>query len=616
MLRSRSRIVRGVVAGLGLVAVFVILNWAVASWVLWRQYTTWVDCVATARWPMQAGVLEIEVKKTSAKEGEKGYRGVLLRDPSVTSLEVSMPGKGVYPLLVWSEGESLQLASVSKGSHFYAREADLAEIKTALGELSAALPQPGVGERVSASLAARPLVTGVKVVDGGLSWRIASAVGTVWTGGAAGLREADIQFGGWQGSLVWRAQPDPSEGKLASSLPGQEVPANEWALGIAETIRMLAFQFSPVPVEPDEIRRSGRGWLEIRNGHRQMLVEGTPYEMGFQHGSLAPENIRRAANRLVYGVGLLYSLEQGKWFPGAARELVERQRPFIAPAYFEEMKGLAEGAKLPLDLVQATNIFPEFFHCSGVALMGNATVGGELLHARVLDYMTEVGLQDEAVVMAVAGSGVNRFVTVGYLGFIGSVTGMNEKQVAIGEMGGRGEGDWDGVPMSLLIRQSLETCDTLADVERLMRESPRTCEYYYLITDGKGPSALGIAATPKKFETFGPGVWNEQLNQPVEDAVLVSGTGRYEELVKRVRSGYGKIDRDGLIEIIKRPVAMRSNLHNVVFQPQSLRLSVADAIRGGPACDQPYRTYTWSDLFATQPPVDGSVSNASAMIRP
>jgi len=616
MLRPRSRFVRGVAAGLGLVAVFVILNWAVASWVLWQQYASWVDCVATARWPMRAGVLEIEAKKTSAKEGEKGYRGVLLRDPSATSLEVSMPGKGVYPLLFWSEGESLHLASESKGSHFYTREADLAEIKTALGELGVVLPQPGIGEKLLASLVARPFVTGVKVVDGGLSWRISSAVGTVWTGGGAGLREADIQVAGWQGSLVWRGQADPSEGKQASSLPGQEVPANEWALGIAETIRMLAFQFSPVPVEQDEVRRSGRGWLEIRNGHRQMLVEGTPYEMGFQHGSLAPENIRRAANRLVYGVGLLYSLERGQWFPQAARELVARQRPFIAPAYFEEMKGLAEGAGLPLDLVQATNIFPEFFHCSGAALMGNATVGGELLHARVLDYMTEVGLQDEAVVMAVAGSGVNRFVTVGYLGFIGSVTGMNEKQVAIGEMGGRGEGDWDGVPMSLLIRQSLETCDTLADVERLMRESPRTCEYYYLITDGKGPSALGIAATPKKFETFGPGVWNEQLNQPVEDAVLVSGTGRYEELVKRVRSGYGKIDRDGLIEIIKRPVAMRSNLHNVVFQPQSLRLSVADAIRGGPACDQPYRTYTWSDLFSAQPPVDGSVSNASVMVRP
>jgi hypothetical protein len=598
------------------VATFVILNWAVASWVIWQRYTTWVDGVAVARWPMQSGVLEIEAKKTSAKEDEKGYRALLVRNSAGTSLELSMPGKGVYPLVCWSEGTSLHLASISKGSHFYTPEADISEIGASLQELGAALPHPGLVGKIMAAFVIRPLVTGVRIVDGELSWRISSAVGTMWTGGAAGVREADIRFAGWQGHLVWQDEASASAGKPDPLPPGLEVPASEWVLGVAESIRMLTFQITPVAVEADELRRSGRGWLEVRNGHRQMLVEGTPYEMGFQHGSLAPENIRRAANRLVYGVGLLYSLERGQWFPQAARELVERQRPFIAPAYFEEMKGLAEGAGLPLDLVQATNIFPEFFHCSGAALMGNATVGGELLHARVLDYMTEVGLQEEAVVMAVAGTGVNRFVTVGYLGFIGSVTGMNDKQVAIGEMGGKGEGDWDGVPMSLLIRQSLETCDTLADVERLMRESPRTCEYYYLITDGKGPSALGIAATPTKFETFGPGDWNEQLNQPVDDAVLLSGKGRYEELVKRVRDGYGKIDRDGLIEIIKRPVAMRSNLHNVIFQPQSLRLSVADATRGGAACDQPYRTYTWSELFSGQPPVEGIIPGSSAMVRP
>jgi hypothetical protein len=203
--------------------------------------------------------------------------------------------------------------------------------------------------------------------------------------------------------------------------------------------------------------------------------------------------------------------------------------------------------------------------------------------------------------MAIARPGVNRFVTVGYLGFIGSVTGMNEKQVAIGEMGGDGQGDWDGIPMSLLIRQALEDCNTLEEAEKFMRESPRTCEYYYVLSDGKGPSAIGVAATPKKFETFGPGVWHERLPTPVKDAVLVSGPGRYEALVERVQKNYGGITCEELIEIIKRPVAMKSNLHNVIFQPQSLRLSVADAAHGRLACDQPYRTYTWSELFSPAP---------------
>ena len=49
--------------------------------------------------------------------------------------------------------------------------------------------------------------------------------------------------------------------------------------------------------------------------------------------------------------------------------------------------------------------------------------------------------------MAIEREGARRIVNVSYAGFIGSVTGMNEKQVAIGEMGGGGQGKWDGTPM-------------------------------------------------------------------------------------------------------------------------------------------------------------------------
>jgi isopenicillin-N N-acyltransferase-like protein len=448
-------------------------------------------------------------------------------------------------------------------------------------------------------LALRPLLTGVRWSENGPAWRIQTSRGSLWAGPEALPEQANLKVGNWRVEI---ARPEKHHESIETTkLVKEEVPAEELVSSVAEAIRLVGTLVTPPEPKTSEIRRSGSGWLEVRDGHIQMFLEGTPYEIGLQHGKLDPAGVRKVCRRLVYGVGLLYSFKKGEWFPIAARKLIERQRPFIAPAYFEEMQGLADGSALPLDLIQMANIFPEFFHCSGVALMGEATKGGELLHARVLDYMVGIGLQDHAAVMAISRPGVNRFVTVGYLGFIGSVTGMNEKQVAIGEMGGDGQGDWDGIPMSLLIRQALEDCNTLQEVETFMRESPRTCEYYYVISDGKGPSAVGVAATPKKFETFGPGVWHERLTEPVKDAVLLSGPGRYEALVERVRRDYGKITPDDLIEIIKRPVAMKSNLHNVIFRPQTLRLSVADASRRGVACDEPYRSYTWNDLFSAAP---------------
>jgi len=315
-----------------------------------------------------------------------------------------------------------------------------------------------------------------------------------------------------------------------------------------EIDRSLALRMRPVQADEDSITREGNGVLVVDQGRRLLQLKGTAHEIGFQQGRLLSANVNRLVQHVVFGVGLIYSMEKGSWFMADARQLIERQRPHIEEGFIEEMRGLAEGAELPLEWIQMANIFPEFFHCSGTALFSEATRGGRLLHARVLDYMTDVGLQDEAVVIAVEKEGARRWVNVGYAGFIGSVTGMNESRVAIGEMGGGGEGDWDGTPMSFLVRGALEQCDSLEEVLVYFREHPRTCEYYYVVSDGNTRNAAGLKATPEILD-------------------------------------------------IDRPVAMGSNLHNAVFAPEERMLWVANAGRHTPACAEPYAEYAWDDLF-------------------
>ena len=62
---------------------------------------------------------------------------------------------------------------------------------------------------------------------------------------------------------------------------------------------------------------------------------------------------------------------------------------------------------------RAANLFPERFHCSGVALCGKATVGGHILHARVLDYMRDIGLQDYACVTVFMPEKKNAWISPG-----------------------------------------------------------------------------------------------------------------------------------------------------------------------------------------------------------
>jgi isopenicillin-N N-acyltransferase like protein len=53
-----------------------------------------------------------------------------------------------------------------------------------------------------------------------------------------------------------------------------------------------------------------------------------------------------------------------------------------------------------------------------------------------------------------------------------------------------------------------------------------------------------------------------------------------------------------LMEVIKRPVAMNSNLHDAIFSPETLELWIADAGRKSAACDEPYAHFELEKLLA------------------
>ena len=130
-----------------------------------------------------------------------------------------------------------------------------------------------------------------------------------------------------------------------------------------------------------------------------------------------------------------------------------------------------------------------------------------------------------------------------------------------------------------------------------MRTGPRTCEYYYVISDGKSKTAVGIAATPDTFQVLKPGESDPRLPHAIEDAVLLSAGDRYEELARRVTAGYGKFDAMSAIELMSRPVCMTSNIHSVLFAPDTLEFWVANADSKHPASHTRFTHYNLNDLL-------------------
>jgi len=366
--------------------------------------------------------------------------------------------------------------------------------------------------------------------------------------------------------------------------------------GVRRAFEVLAP--SPLLTAPKKVgRRVSNGELRWVDGERVVLLEGTPEQIGTAHAKLLKTETQRCVDSVLYVFGTFQMIRSGRWFKHDLQAAYKRLAPHIPEHHKQEVLALAEGLEIDPELARIINVFPELFHCSGFALFGKATADGKLYHGRVLDYMTTIGLQDAATTFVIAPRGRIPFVTVGYAGFIGSVSGMNDRGISLGEMGGRGEGKWDGVPMATLMRRALEECETLDEVKQLWQTSPRTCEYYYVFADGKTNEAVGVSATPEEIEFIEPGQSHPRLGEGIEDSVLLSSGQRLQTLRGRVEERYGKFDVENSKWLMSRPVSMKSNLHNVLFVPEDGVLFIANADHKLPAAERPYTRINLRELL-------------------
>jgi hypothetical protein len=357
--------------------------------------------------------------------------------------------------------------------------------------------------------------------------------------------------------------------------------------GVRRAFEILAP--SPLLMNPPQSgRKVAHGELRWVDGQRVVLLEGSPEEVGRAHGELLQAEAGRCIDSVLSTFGTAQTIRTGRWFRSDLEAAYERLAPHIPERHKRETRAMAAALDLDPRLAESLNVFPELFHCSGFAVFGSATADGKLYHGRVLDYMTTIGLQDSATTFIVKMDGKIPFANVGYAGFIGSVSGMNASAISLGEMGGRGEGQWNGVPMATLMRRALEECSTLEEVMDLWKRIPRTCEYYYVFADGKTNRAVGVSALPESIEFILPGQTHPRLGEGIPDAVVFSAGSRLEKLRERVTQKHGQIDADIGKWLMSRPVAMKSNLHNVLFVPADGVLYVANANHKHPAAERPY----------------------------
>jgi isopenicillin-N N-acyltransferase like protein len=239
-------------------------------------------------------------------------------------------------------------------------------------------------------------------------------------------------------------------------------------------------------------------------------VFGGPYDRGRQHGRACGDLIRRYPDVLLEVISL-----EGRWraldrvFPPKKREdLLSRAMTFLpameafAPHFVEEIRGIADGAKVSFAEALLVNVRAEVMGasvsealCTSFALGREATADGTILSGQNLDQ--HPANQDLTIILHVEPDKGPAILMCTFAGLVG-YPGINSSGVSFVQ-NALSTHDWrrDGIPHYLLKRVLLEQQDAHGCISAASQACVCSSQNY-VITDRSG-ALCDLELTPNRF---------------------------------------------------------------------------------------------------------------------
>lgn len=228
-------------------------------------------------------------------------------------------------------------------------------------------------------------------------------------------------------------------------------------------------------------------------------VSGSPFDRGVQYGKAVPDRIQRSIS-LYAGTldGLGLDAAHRERLIGAFADIIAK----YGGHYLEEMKGIAEGAGVPLADIILVNARTEVVAqarrekniaeaeddavdgCTGAVILPARSASGKLIHGQNWDWRAECA--ETAIVLKIArddGPDILTFVEAGGL----ARCGLNQAGIAITANYIESDRDYrkTGVPLVLIRRKVLEQ-KHFAMALRAVATTPKTCSNNMMVSTAEG----------------------------------------------------------------------------------------------------------------------------------
>ncbi len=309
------------------------------------------------------------------------------------------------------------------------------------------------------------------------------------------------------------------------------------AITLCFLLFILEISAFPTPLPDDQftiIDSYGNGYLaENSDGKRLLHVEGSPYEIGYQHGRLCGQGAQRLTS-IEYFIAVAEYLMQVDlseiddtivdFMTWTLFNIAKSQLHKIPDEFKEEMQGIADGATdagydLTFDDLLKLNLGVDCSLCIGYPLMiaapelitlitnlqietpnacngfvahGNATTGSVLM-GRHFMFASDT-FHEEALIIECVPENGNKFINVAASGFVGVVSGMNSRGIGIG-VDVVASLDVNmfkiGMGSGFVSRKTIQYANELSEAVNIIKNIERGIPWLYILADGQGSDIGG-----------------------------------------------------------------------------------------------------------------------------
>ena len=333
-----------------------------------------------------------------------------------------------------------------------------------------------------------------------------------------------------------------------------------------------------------------------------MFLSGTPEEIGRQHANLAGKSIKPVAAMPKRAVKELGATNQWPFIAFAANTLMSR-----APKdQVTELKTLIKAAKLEsADLTVGNGLIElrRMGGCSSFVVMPKKSTTGKLLFGRNFDFPAFGVLDKYHCVFVVKPKGKHAFVSIGYPGLVGVISGINEHGLAVATLDVYRAGDGSpyfnikGSPLAMTYRRVLEECKTVEEAQKVLEDAPRTTYMNLVVCDAK--TARTFELTPKQVGARKPEdmVLSCTNHFRMEGITANEKCWRYERLTK-LRDSKPKLDAKDVHKALDLVNQGDFTLQTMIFEPEDMKLHL---VMGGkaPVSGRPLQVFDLREWLGT-----------------